>query len=187
MKKFAALGLAMALTFSSNVYAAETVVPEDRFSELESLAEAAGKTLPEYTSNAVSGEKLFVKDWSTKISDIASGSDMYIAGEKTNATCVVDKVDYQTALYALKKGRDVGGQALVAAKLSAPGVNLADAQVKLYVEDIKAGDAISVYKCVKGEWEPVAVTAVTDGYVQAAFDYQGIYAVIKTDPAKPVK
>lgn len=184
MKKFLACSLALALAFSSNVCAAETVVPEDRFPELETLAETAGKTLPEYTSNAVTGHKTFFEDWSVKISDIASGSDMFIAGEETNATCVVDKVDYQTALYALKKGAEVGGQALVAAKLSAPGVNLADAQVKLYVEDVAAGDAISVFKCVKGEWEPVAVTAVTDGYVQIAFDYQGIYAVIKTGTVK---
>lgn len=184
MKKFLACSLALALAFSSNVCAAETVVPEDRFPELETLAETVGKTLPEYTSNAVSGRKIAAKDWSAKISDIASGSDMFIAGEKTNATCVVDKVDYETALYALKKGRDIGGQTLVAAKLSAPGVNLAQAQVKLYVEDVAAGDDISVFKCVKGEWEPVAVTAVTDDYVQAVFDYQGVYAVIKTETVK---
>ncbi|MDE6602423.1 MAG: hypothetical protein K2N39_04975 [Lachnospiraceae bacterium] len=184
MKKFLALSLALAFAFSSSVCAAETVVPEDRFPELDTLAATVGKTLPEYTSNAVSGHHAIFEDWSGKISDIASGSDMFIAGEETNATCVVDKVDYQTALYALKKGAEVGGQALVAAKLSAPGVNLADAQVKLYVEDVAAGDAISVYKCVKGEWEPVAVTSVTDGYVQVAFDYQGIYAVIKTEPVK---
>lgn len=184
MRKFFALGLALALTFSTTVYAEETVVPEEKFQELETLAKTADKTLPEYTSNAVTGHRLAVQDWSTKLSDIASGSDMIIAGEETNATCVVDKVDYQTALYALKKGRDVGGEALVAMKLSAPGVNLAEAQVKLYVEDVKAGDAVLVYKCVKGEWEPVAVTAVTDDHVQIVFDYQGIYAVIKMEAAK---
>lgn len=184
MKKFFALSLALALTVSSTVCAAETVVPEKQFPELETLAKTAEKTLPEYTSNAVTGHFVAFKDWSTKISDIASGSDMIIAGEETNATCVVDKVDYQTALYAVKKGMDVGGQALVAVKLSAPGVNLADAQVKLYVENVAAGDAVSVYKCVRGEWQPVAVTAVTDGYVQIVFDYQGIYTVVKTETAK---
>lgn len=184
MKKFFALGLALALTFSSTVCAAETVVPEKQFPELETLAKTVGKTLPEYTSNAVTGHHVSFDDWNVKISDIASGSNMIIAGEETNATCVVDKVDYQTALYAAKKGTEVGGYALVAAKLSAPGVNLADAQVKLYVEDVAAGDAILVYKCVKGEWKPVTVTAVTDGYVQIVFDYQGIYTIIKIDSAK---
>lgn len=184
MKNFFAISLTMALTFSSTVCAAETVVPEKQFPELETLAKTVDKTLPEYTSNAVTGHTLAVKDWSTKISDIASGSDMIVTGEETNATCVVDKVDYQAALYAMKKGRDVGGQALVAMKLSAPGVNLADAQVKLYVEDIKAGDLISVYKCVKGEWQPVDVKAVIDDYVQIAFDYQGIYTVVRTETVK---
>lgn len=184
MKKFFALGLALALAFSSTVCAAETVVPEQKFPELETLAKTAGKTLPEYTSNALSGHHETYEDWNGKISDIASGSNMIIAGKETNATCVVDKVDYQTALYAVKKGAEAGGTALVAAKLSAPGVNLADAQVKLYVEDVAAGDTIMAYKCVKGKWEPVAVTAVTDGYVQIAFDYQGIYTIVKTGPAK---
>ena len=184
MKKFFALGLALALTFSTTVCAAETVVPEEQFPELETLAETAGKTLPEYTSNAVTGHRETYEDWSGKISDIASGSNMIIEGKETNATCIVDKVDYQTALYAVKKGAQVGGTALVAVKLSAPGVNLADAQVKLYVEDVAAGDTILAYKCVKGEWEPVAVTAVTDGYVQIAFDHQGIYTIVRTRSAK---
>lgn len=180
MRKFFATALAAALTFSSTVCAAETVVPEKQFPELETLAKTVDKTLSEYTSNAVTGHNVTGKDWSVKISDIASGSNMIVAGKESNATCVVDKVDYQTALYALKKGRNVGGEALVAMKLSAPGVNLADAQVKLYVEDVAAGDAVSVYKCVKGNWEPVAVKAVTDDHVQIAFDYQGIYTVIRT-------
>lgn len=184
MRKYLALGAVLALAFSSTVCAAETVVPAEQISELETLAETVDKTLPEYTSNAVTGHQVSFEDWDMKVSDIASGSDMIIAGEETNATCVVDKVDYGTALYAVKKGRESGGAALAAAKLSAPGVNLADAQVRLYVEDVKAGDTILVYKCVKGEWEPVAVTAVNDGCVQIAFDYQGIYAIIRSAPVK---
>lgn len=181
MKKFLALSFALALTFSTTVCAAETVVPTKDFSRLDTLADCAEKSLPEYTSNAVSGPNI---GGAWKISDIASGSDMIIAGEETNATCVVDKVDFQTGLYAVKKGMEVGGIALVAANLSAPGVNLTDAQVKLYVENVKAGDAIQVYKCVKGEWEPVTVTAVADNSVQIVFDYQGIYTVIKTVPVQ---
>lgn len=184
MKKIFAVSLALAFAFSSTVCAAETVVPEKQFPELETLAETAGKTLPEYTSNAVTGHHTVFDDWSMKISDIASGSNMIIAGEETNATCVVDKVDYAAAMYAVKKGAETGGTALVAAKLSAPGVNLAEAQVKLYVENVKAGDTITTYKCVKGKWEPVPVTAVTDGYVQIVFDYQGIYTIIKAETAK---
>lgn len=180
MKKFVALSLALAFTFSSTVCAAETVVPEKQFTELDTLSDTAEKTLPEYTSNAVSGPDYQV----FKVSDVASGSDMIIAGETTNATCIVDKVDRQTVRYAVKKGKEVGGMAIAAMTLSAPGVDLKDAEVKLYVENVKAGDAIQVYKCVKGEWEPVTVTAVTDGYVQIVFDYQGAYTVIKAVPAK---
>ena len=181
MKKIVALSLALALTFSTNVCAAETVVPTKDFSRLDTLAECADKSLPEYTSNAVAGPKV-ANAW--KISDIASGSDMIIAGEQTNATCIVDKADFQVGWYAVKKGMEVGGIALVAANLSAPGVDLTDAQVKLYVENVKADDAIQVYKCVKGEWEPVTVTAVTDDHVQIVFDYQGAYTIIKTMPAR---
>lgn len=177
MKKFLALSLALALTFSTTVCAAETVVPAEKFSELETLAETVDKTLPEYTSNAVTGPNVVPNVY--KVSDIASGSDMIIAGEKTNATCVVDKVDFPAALYAMKKGWEVGGVALAAVKLSAPGVNLTDAQVELYVENVAAGDAISVYKCVKGEWVAVDVVAVADESVTIKFDSEGIYTLIK--------
>lgn len=180
MKKFLALSLALALTFSGTV-CAETVVPTKDFDRIDTLADSAEKSLPEYTSNAVAGPSIS-NAW--KISDIASGSNMIIAGEETNATCVVDEVDNAEAGYAIKKGMEAGGIALVAANLSAPGVNLTDAQVKLYVENVKADDAISVYKCVKGQWEPVTVTAVTDNYVQIVFDYQGLYTVVKAVPAK---
>ncbi|MDE6211854.1 MAG: hypothetical protein K2M70_00055, partial [Lachnospiraceae bacterium] len=53
MKKFLALGFALALTFSTTVCAAEIVVPEKQFSELDTLTVSAEKALPEYTSNAV--------------------------------------------------------------------------------------------------------------------------------------
>lgn len=181
MKKFFALSLALALTFSTTVCAAETVVPTEDFSRLDTLAVCAEKSLPEYTSNAVSGPNV-ANVW--KISDIASGSDMIIAGETTNATCIVDKVDFSTALYAMKKGWEVGGIALAAVNLSAPGVNLTDAQVELYVENVAAGDAISVYKCVKGEWVAVDVTAVADESVTIPFDYQGAYTIVKVIKAK---
>lgn len=175
MKKFLALTFALALTFSTTV-SAKTVVPTQDFGRLDTLAACAEKSLPEYTSNAVTGPRIS-DAW--KISDIASGSDMIIAGEETNATCVVNKVDYQTAWYAMKKGFEVGGIALAAVNLTAPGVDLTDAQVKLYVENVAAGDAISVYKCVKGEWVAVDVVAVTDESVTIPFDYQGVYTIIK--------
>lgn len=175
MKKFVALSLALAFTFSSTVCAAETVVPEKQFTELETLAETAEKTLPEYTSNAVSGPAYR----NFKVSDVASGSDMIIAGEQTNATCVLDKVDRGTVRYAIKKGREVGGLAVAAMNLSAPGVDLTDAQVKLYVENVAAGDNISVYKCVKGEWVAVDIVEVADESVTIKFDFQGAYTIIK--------
>ena len=179
MKKFLALSFALALTFSTTVCAAETIVPAKDFSKIDTLSDCAVKALPEYTSNAVS-EMDGVRD----LPAIASASNLVTEGAETNATCVVDKVDVAAIRYAQQKAAEVGGAMLAVAELSAPGVNLADAQVKLYVEDVAAGDAISVFKCVKGEWEPVAVTAVTDGYVEIDFDYQGIYAVIKTEPVK---
>lgn len=181
MKKFLALSFALALTFSTTVCAAETVVPTKDFGRLDTLADGAEKALPEYASNAVAGPSI-ANAW--KISDIASGSNMIIAGEETNATCIVDEVDPSEGRYAVKKGMEAGGIALVAANLSAPGVNLTDAQVKLYVENVKADDAIQVFKCVKGEWEPVTVTAVTDNHVQIVFDYQGLYTVVKMMPAR---
>ena len=174
MKKFLALSFALALTFSTTVCAAETVVPEKQFTELGTLSDTAVKALPEYTSNAVS-EMDGVRD----IPASASASNMVTEGKETNATCVVDKVDVAAIRYAQQKAEQVGGAMLAVAELSAPGVNLVDAQVALTVEGIAAGDAVSVYKSVKGEWVAVDVVAVAENTVTIKFDSKGIYTVIK--------
>ena len=174
MKKFLALSFALALTFSATVCAAETVVPEKEFDILDELAIDAEKSLPAYTSNAVAD-----MDGVDDLAVIASGSDMVTEGSETNATCVVNKVDVTALRYAQQKAAQVGGSMLTVVNLSAPGVNLVDAQVKLAVEGVNAGDAVSVYKCVKGDWVAVDVAAVADGSVTIAFDSQGIYTLIK--------
>lgn len=110
---------------------------------------------------------------------IASASDLVTEGKVTNATCVVDKVDVTAIRYAQKKAAAVGGNLLAVAELSAPGVNLVDAQVKLTVEGVKAGDAVSAYKCVKGDWVAVDVVAVADDAVTIKFDSKGIFTLIK--------
>lgn len=46
MKKLLALSFALALTFSTTVCAAETVVPEKDFGELDTLAYCVEKSLP---------------------------------------------------------------------------------------------------------------------------------------------
>ena len=174
MKKFLALGFALALTFSTTVCAAETVVPEKDFDILDELSVDTEKALPEYTSNAVAG-----MDGVEKVAVSASANNLVTEGSVTNATCIVDKVDVTAVRYAQQKAAQVGGNMLTVVDLSAPGVNLVDAQVTLAVEGVAAGDAVSVYKCVKGEWEAVNVAAVADGCVTIAFDFQGIYTIIK--------
>ncbi len=174
MKKFLALGFALALTFSTTVCAAETVVPAKDFSKIETLSDTAVKALPEYTSNAVS-EMDGVRD----LPAIASASNLVTEGKETNATCVVDKVDVAAIRYAQQKAGQVGGTMLAVAELSAPGVNLVDAQVALTIEGVAAGDTVSVYKSVKGEWTAVDVVAVAENTVTIKFDSKGIYTVIK--------
>lgn len=174
MKKFLALSFAVALTFSTAVCAAETVVPEKEFDILDELAIDVDKTLPEYTSNAVAK-----MDGVHGLAVVASGSDLVTEGKETNATCIVNKVDVGAIRYAQQKAVQVGGSMLTVVDLSAPGVNLVDAQVTLAVEGVAAGDAVSVYKSVKGEWVAVDVVAVADGSVTIAFDSAGIYTLIK--------
>lgn len=174
MKKFLALSFALALTFSTTVCAAETVVPTKDFGRLDTLARCAEKSLPEYTSNAVAEMDGVRGNLKT-----ASGSDMVTEHKATNATCVVDKADVTAIRYAQKQAAQVGGTMLTAVELTAPGVNLVDAQVELRVEGVKAGDAVSAYKCVKGDWVAVNVAAVADDSVTIAFDFQGVYTLIK--------
>lgn len=174
MKKFIALSFALALTFSTTVCAAETIVPTKDFPRMDTLSTNVEKALPEYTSNAVSE-----MDGVLDLPAIASASNVVTEGAETNATCVVDKVDVGAIRYAQNKAAEVGGTMLAVAELSAPGVNLVDAQVALTIEGVAAGDAVSVFKSVKGEWVAVDVVAVAENTVTIKFDSQGIYTVIK--------
>lgn len=174
MKKFLALGFALALTFSTTVCAAETVVPEKDFDRLDTLADGVGKTLPEYTSNAVAK-----MDGVHGQAKIASGSNVFTEGKATNATCIVDKVDVGAIRYAQQKAEQTGGTMLTVVKLTAPGVNLADAQVALRIEGVKTGDHITAYRSVKGDWTAVDVTAVADDSVTIKFPQKGIYTFIR--------
>lgn len=169
MKKFLALTCALALTFSTTVCAAEP-----NLDRIDTLASEVDKTLPEYVANAVSD-----MDGISDLPTIASASDLVTEGKVTNATCVVDKVDVAAIRYAQKKAAAVGGNMIAVAELSAPGVNLVDAQVTLTVEGVKAGDAVSAYKCVKGDWVAVDVVAVADDKVTIKFDSAGIFTLIK--------
>lgn len=174
MKKFLALGFALALTFSTTVCAAETVVPTKDFSRLDTLAYCAEKSLPEYTSNAVAD-----MDGVRDQAKIASGSNMVTEGNVTNATCIVNKVDVTAIRYAQKQAEQLGGTMLTVAELTAPGVHLENAQVALRIEGVKAGDAVSAYRCVSGNWVAVNVVAVADDSVTIDFPQQGIYTFIK--------
>lgn len=173
MKKFLALSFALALTFSTTV-CAETIVPTSDFYRLGELSTDAEKALPEYTSDAVA-----VMDGINDIAPIASGSDMITEGKATNATCTVNKADVTAVRYAQKQAAQVGGTVVDVVELTAPGVNLENAQVALRVEGVKAGDAVSAYKCVKGDWIAVPVLAVADDSVTIAYDFQGVYTLIK--------
>ncbi len=169
MKKLLALSFALALTFSTTVCAAEP-----NLDKVDTLATEVEKSLPEYVSNAVSE-----MDGISEIPAIASASDLVTEGAVTNATCVVDKVNVDALRYAQDKAAAVGGDMLAVVELSAPGVNLVDAQVTLTVTGVKAGDAVSAYKCVKGEWVAVDVVAVADEKVTIKFDSKGIFTLIK--------
>ena len=169
MKKFLALSCALALTFSTTVCAAGP-----NMDQIDELAAKVDKTMPEYAANAVSD-----MDGISGIPTIASASDLVTEGKTTNATCVVDKVETGAIKYAQKKAAAVGGNMIAVANLSAPGVNLVDAQVTLTVEGVKEGDAISAYKCVKGDWVAVDVVAVADDKVTIKFDSAGIFTLIK--------
>lgn len=169
MKKFLALSFALALTFSTTVCAAGS-----NMDQIDELADKVDKSMPEYVANAVSE-----MEGIDEIPAIASASNLVTEGKVTNATCVVDKVATGTIKYAQNKAAAVGGNMLAVAELSAPGVNLVDAQVTLTVVGVKAGDAVSAYKSVKGEWVAVDVVAVADDSVTIKFDEKGIYTLIK--------
>lgn len=174
MKRFLALSCVLALTFSSTVCAAETVVPEKDFSILDELAEDAEKSLPEYTSNAVC-EMDGVYDLAT----IAQGKGCVLDGQQTGATFIVDKVDVGAIRYAQEQAAKIGGTMLTVVEVTAPGVNIVNAEVPFTVEGVKAGDTVSVFKSVQGEWQAVEVTAVADDSVTIKVDAAGIFAFIK--------
>ena len=174
MKKFLALTCVLALAFSTTVCAAETVVPAKDFPILDKLVEEVDKSLPEYTSNAVC-EMDGVEDLAT----IAQGDGCVLDGQLTSATFIVDKVDVGAIRYAQEKAASVGGNMLTVVEVTAPGVDIVNAVVPFTVEGVKAGDTVSVFKSVKGEWQAVEVTSVADDNVTIKVDSAGIFTFIK--------
>lgn len=173
MKKFVALSLALALTFSSTV-SAKTVVGPDNYPIIDDLAISVEKSLPEYTSNAVEA-----MDGVRDLAPVASGTNLITEGKLTPASVTVDKVDVGAIRYAQQKAYQLGGKMLNVVELSAPGVNLVNAQAQLRVEGVKAGDVVSVFRAVSGNWVAVDVLAVADNSVTISFPAKGIYTLIK--------
>ena len=97
----------------------------------------------------------------------------------STTVCAAETVDVAAIRYAQKKAEQVGGTMLTVVELSAPGVHLENAQVALRIEGVKAGDAVTAYRSVSGEWVAVNVVAVADDSVTIDFPQKGIYTFIK--------
>ena len=176
MKRFLALSCALALTFSTTVCAAETVVPAKDFPILDKLAEAVDKSIPEYTSNAVCE-----MDGVDDVATIAQGDGCVLDGQQSGATFIVDKVDVGAIRYAQDQADAVGGKMLTVVEVTAPGVDIVNAVVPFTVEGVKAGDTVSVFKAVEGVWQAVEVTAVADESVTIKVDSAGIFTFINSN------
>lgn len=202
MKKFIALTCALTLTFSMTVCAAgspttqkssgsssssaslesavvatEVVVAPvtpSGLSPLETAAQTVGKTLTEYVSNSIA-QTPGIPD----AAPISQGGGCVINGAASNATFTLNRVEAEVSDYALAKAKAVGGSVLNVVNLTAPGVNFSDAEVGFHVEGVKAGDQIKVYKAVKGDWQEVEVTEVSDNSVKIKMDSVGIFNFVK--------
>ncbi len=113
------------------------------------------------------------------LATIAQGDGCVLDGQLTSATFIVDKVDVGAIRYAQEKAASVGGNMLTVVEVTAPGVDIVNAVVPFTVEGVKAGDTVSVFKSVKGEWQAVEVTSVADDNVTIKVDSAGIFTFIK--------
>lgn len=193
MKKKIALALAGVMLFALPVSAATSpsaaVVATTVASSSEEAsvpatvreaAAAQGKTVGEYTNNAV----VEVPGLS-EATPMGQGGHVIINGAPSNVTFFLLKPTAATVSLAKSQAAALGGKVLNVVTTTSQAVGrFSTAQVNFYAKGVKAGQLIKVYQLVNGQWTELEVTEIREDHVVVNMTSHGTLAFIEVPAAQ---
>ena len=177
MKKLVALALAGAMICALPVCAAESpsaAVVASSASTVEAAA-AAGKSVGEYTNNAV-----VEVPGLTEVTPLGQGGHVIINGAPSNVTFFLTKPSAAEVTSAKSQAQILGGKVLnVVGTTSRVITEFGTAQVNFYAKGVKAGQLIKVYQLINGVWVELEVSEIREDHVVVNMTSHGILAFIE--------
>ena len=174
MKKLVALALAGAMICALPVCAAESPSAAVVASTAEAAA-AAGKSVGEYTNNAV-----VEVPGLTEVTPLGQGGHVIINGAPSNVTFFLTKPSAEAVTSAKSHAQILGGKVLnVVGTTSRVITEFGTAQVNFYAKGIKAGQLIKVYQLINGVWVELEVSEIREDHVVVNMTSHGILAFIE--------
>lgn len=176
MKKLVALALAGAMICALPVCAAESpsaAVVASSASTVE--AASAGKSVGEYTNNAVVDVPSL-----TEVTPLGQGGHVIINGAPSNVTFFLTKPSAEAVTSAKSQAQVLGGKVLnVVGTTSQVITEFGTAQVNFYAKGVKAGQFIKVYQLINGVWVELEVSEIREDHVVVNMTSHGILAFIE--------
>ena len=174
MKKLVALALAGAMICALPVCAAESPSAAVVASTAEAAA-AAGKSVGEYTNNAV-----VEVPGLTEVTPLGQGGHVIINGAPSNVTFFLTKPSAEAVTSAKSQAQILGGKVLnVVGTTSRVITEFGTAQVNFYAKGIKTGQLIKVYQLINGVWVELEVSEIREDHVVVNMTSHGILAFIE--------
>lgn len=163
--------VAKASTGDSQASAAATV---------EESAAAVGKSVGEYTNNAV-----VETPGLTEVTPLGQGGHIIINGAPSNVIFFLTKPSAAVVEQAKTQAAALGGKVLnVVGTTSQVVGKFSTAQVNFYAKGVKAGQLIKVYQLVNGQWVELTVSEIREDHVVVNMTSHGILAFIEVPAAQ---
>ncbi len=183
MKKVIALALASVMLIALPVSAASSpsaavVASDTAAATIQEAAAAEGKTVGEYTNNAI----VDVPGLENAV-PTGQGGHVIINGAPSNVTFFLTKPNAATVKAAKDQAATLGGKVLNVFGTKAIVGKFDTAQVNFYMQGIKAGQAIKVFQLVDGQWVEVKVLEIREDHVVLEMTSHGILAFIEVPAA----
>ena len=193
MKKLIALALAGAMLCALPVCAAPSpsaaVVAksssgssqqQSAAATLEESAAAVGKSVGEYTNNAVVNVPGL-----TEVTPLGQGGHVIINGAPSNVVFFLTKPSAAVVASAKSQAAALGGKVLnVVGTTSQVVGKFNTAQVSFYAKGVKAGQLIKVYQLVNGQWVELTVAEIREDHVVVNMTSHGMLAFIEVPAAQ---
>lgn len=174
MKKLIALALAGAMFCALPVCAAPSPSAAVVASQ-EVAAAAVGKSVGEYTNNAV-----VEVPGLTEVTPLGQGGHVIINGAPSNVVFFLTKPSAAVVDSAKSQAEVLGGKVLnVVGTTSQVIGKFSTAQVNFYAKGVKAGQLIKVYQLINGEWVELEVAEIREDHVVVNMTSHGVLAFIE--------